>query len=195
MARRAGHLKPRHDLAAVDSTGLESHHVSTYYGRRSGRQYHHYPKVSEVVDTASHLCLAAVIDRGPQPDDREFHPVVRQAHARHTFRAVAGDAGYDGEHHHRFLDHLNVLGINPPRRGRPPNSPDHRPSTFFRAFWHDHWPQVKAWYGQRWQVESRFSMEKRLLDSHLTARHRAAQDREAALRVLTVNLLILGGGP
>ncbi len=179
----------------MDSTGLESRHVSTYFGQRSRRRYRRYPKVSEVVDSRSHLALAAVVDRGPKPDDIEFHSVVRQAYARHRFLALAGDVGYDGEHHHRFLHRLGVLGIIPPRRGRPSHSPDHRPGGFYRRFWHDYWEAARPHYGQRWQVETRFSMEKRLLDSCLTARRRAAQDREAYLRVLTLNFMLLGPAP
>ncbi len=188
-------LSDQNDLAAIDSTGLESRHVSTYFGHRSGRKYRRFPKVSEVIDTRSHLALAAVVDRGPRSDDHEFHPLVRHAHARHPFAAVAGDVGYDGEHHHRFLHRLGILGIIPPQRGRPPKNPGHRPTGFFRRFWHEKWPQIGHLYGQRWQVECRFSMEKRLLDSCLTARRRPAQDREAALRVLTLNLMLLGHDP
>jgi len=188
-------LSEDHDLAAIDSTGLESRHVSTYFGQRCGRKYRRYPKVSQVVDTRSHLALAAVVDRGPKPDDIEFHAAVRQAHARHRFAALGGDVAYDGERHHRFLNSLDVLGIIPPRRGRPSHDPDHRPGGFFRRFWHDHWDDVQHLYGQRWQAETRFSMEKRLLGSCLTARRRAAQDREAYLRVLTLNLMLLGPDP
>ena len=90
------------DLAAVDATGLESRHCSAYYGRRSGRKSHRFPKVSEVVDTRSHLCLGAVVGRGPSPDNLQLHAVARQAHGRHRFRALAGDLAYDAERHHRY---------------------------------------------------------------------------------------------
>ena len=179
----------------MDSTGLETGHISTYFGQRSGREYRRYPKLSQVVDTRSHLTLALVVDRGPKPDDIEFHSVVKQAIGRHRFTALAADVGYDGEHHHQFLDELGVLGIIPPRRGRPPNDPNHRPGGFFRGFWHDHWAMARPHYGQRWQVETRISMEKRLLDSCLSARRRAAQDREVHLRVLTLNLMLYGPEP
>ncbi len=46
----------------------------------SGRPYHRFPKVSVVGDVAMHLILGAVIDRGPKPDDIEFHRLARQAH-------------------------------------------------------------------------------------------------------------------
>jgi hypothetical protein len=57
----------------------------------------------------------------------------------------------------------------------------------------DRWPSgsPKKTYGQRWQVETVFSMVKRLLDSALTARSYSSQNREAALRFLTHNLMIL----
>jgi len=51
------------------------------------------------------------------------------------------------------------------------------------------WP--KGLYGQRWQVETFFSMIKRLLDSFLRATSWAAQHREMCLRVLTLNFMIV----
>lgn len=185
------------DLAAVDATGLESHHASAYYGYRTGRKYHRFPKISEVVDVESHLCLAAVVDRGPSPDNLELHAVARQARRRHAFKALAGDLAYDGEHHHRYLyERLGVIGLIPPRRGRPPKDPArHQPPGFFRRFWHQYWRHAESFYGQRWQAETRFSMEKRLLGSCLRARRRAAQDREAYLRTITLNLMISAAGP
>ncbi len=103
---------------------------------------------------------------------------------------LLADVGYDGEHHHEFLYHeLGVLGIIPPQRGRPPN----RPSRYTRGFFHqllkNHWPVAE--YGQRWQVETDFSMLKRLLGAALRSRKRHSIDREIALRVLTLNLMIL----
>jgi hypothetical protein len=46
-------------------------------------------------------------------------------------------------------------------------------------------------YGQRWQAESVFSRYKRRLGSALTATSWMGQKREAYLRVLTYNLMIL----
>ena len=52
----------------------------------------------------------------------------------------------------------------------------------------NHFP--KKTYGQRWQIETTFSMLKRLLGSALRSRKRYAIDREIVLRVLTINLMI-----
>jgi len=49
----------------------------------------------------------------------------------------------------------------------------------------------KELYGQRWQIETTFSMLKRLLGSALRSRKRYAIDREIVLRALTINLMIV----
>ena len=46
-------------------------------------------------------------------------------------------------------------------------------------------------YGQRWQVETTFSLLKRRLGSALSARKRYALNREIYLRVTTLNLMII----
>ena len=180
-------------MAAIDSSGLESRHVSTYFGQRCGRRIRRFPKVSVVIDVASHLCLAIDVRRGPLPDDIGFHRLVAEAHARLAFDTLLADVGYDGEHHHRFLRRaLNVFGVMPPTRGRPPHRPGHRPPSFYRGFLHDHWPALKkAIYGQRWQVETVFSMVKRRLGSAVRARRRHSLDREIYLRFITFNLMII----
>jgi transposase len=178
LARECRLLKDRSELAGIDSTGMNAASASAYFGHRSGRRYHRFPKVS------------AVIDRGPKPDDLEFHRPPRRAHRRHPFDALLGDVGYDGEHHHAFLwKKLGVLGIIPPTRGRPPKSPRHRPGSFYRRFIADHWPIPI--YGQRWQIEREFSMFKRLLDDKIRSRLSNAIDNEIMLRILTLNLMIL----
>jgi transposase len=138
------------------------------------------------------VCLAAVVDRGPKPDDIEFHPLLRAACKRHRFKVLLADSGYDGEHHHRFLNEkLNVIGIIPPTRGRPPKNPKiFKPGGFYRRLMHERWKRIKKIYGQRWQSESYFSMSKRLLESFLRSRKRANQDKELYLRTLTMNLML-----
>jgi hypothetical protein len=179
--------------AAVDSTGLESCRCSAYYVRRCQRSAGHikrcFPKLSAVVDTRSHLFLSVIVDRGPKPDDLEFRKVVRAARRRHRFLILLGDAGYDAEPHHRFLRRdLRVRGIMPPTRGRPRKNPRRPPTGRHRAALARHWP--KRLYGQRAQVETAFSMLKRLLDSAVRSRRRYAIDREIILRVITINLMI-----
>ena len=114
---------------------------------------------------------------------------MRQAQERHRFRAIAADAGYDGEHHYRYLyERLNVVPIIKPAAGRPAHDPKHVPGGFYRSFLHKHWP--KKLYGQRAQSECRVSMLKRRLGSALTARKRKTQDQQMRLRDITLNFMI-----
>lgn len=178
-------------LACVDSTGMEGHKVSHYFTRRTGQKMRRFPKFWAVVQATSHICLAMVPGTGPTPDDGQFHRVALEAHRRHAFEALAGDVGFDGEGHQKFLhDKLGVLGIIPPERGRPrTRSPRGRRGGFFRQFIHEHWPGHL--YGQRWQVETFFSMLKRLLDSFLRGMNWRSMHREMSLKVLTLNLMLI----
>lgn len=197
QARAAGLLHQRHDdektlLATCDSTGMEAGRVSYYFTRRSGRKKRRFPKFWAVVAAARHVCLAMLPGIGPGPDDPKFHRVARQARARHAFKALAADTGFDGEHHHRFLyQTLGVIGVIPPERGRPRQSKKNHRTGFYRKFIHQHWP--KKLYGQRWQIEAYFSMLKRLLDSFLRGMNRRSQQREMSLKVLTLNFMLIAG--
>ena len=53
------------------------------------------------------------------------------------------------------------------------------------------WETYKKHYGQRWQVETVNSMLKRLLGSALRAATYWSRCREMALKVLTLNIMIL----
>ncbi len=195
-ARRAGLLQrdaknDKTQMATCDSTGMEAGHVSTYFTRRTGRKKRKFPKLWAVVAAASHLCLGMVPGTGPTPDDPQFHRVAAEAHGRHPFRALAADCGFDGEGHHRFLyQQLGVVGIIPPERGRPrTRSNRSERAGFFRNFLHQHWPSTL--YGQRWQVETFFSMLKRLLDSFLRGMNWRSQHREMCLKCLTLNFMLI----
>ena len=182
-----GLLKDRSALVALDSTGMESRHVSHYYGQRKGLRKSRYPKLSAVCDTASHLFLSGVADRGPHPDDQEFGTVVRQAYALQPFEHLLADAGYDAEHHHRFLRRrLGARSTIPPLRGRPTEKLPTQPYRREMATTFD-----QEAYGQRWQIESAFSQCKRRLGSALRSRIYWSQCREGLFRLLVHNLMII----
>jgi len=175
---------------------METRHVSVHYARASWRHRGHYkhafPKLTALCDVKSHLVLAAVVDRGPKPDVVEFPRVVAEALTRHRFRTVIGDAGYESEKAHVFCrERLGVRSIFPTtRRGRP--RADGRPRRIisrYRRELHEDFPSDE--YGQRWQVETVFSMIKRNLGSALKSRKPFSINREVVLKVITHNLMIL----
>ncbi len=83
LCREAKVLKKQFTLAAIDSTGLETRHVSSYFIKRckthKGQLKHRYPKLSAICDTATHLILGNVIDRGPKPDYVEDEQTLCEA--------------------------------------------------------------------------------------------------------------------
>jgi transposase len=178
-------------VAAVDATGLETRHVSTYFGLRRGGSGHRqraWPKLTAVVHTHSHLILGAVPSVGPSQDSPDFAPAVRQATALLAFEAALADAAYDAEHNHRLCREecgmrRSVIALNSRNAGR------RWPKTPHRRAMRRHFP--RALYHQRWHAESGFSQHKRRLGSALSARSGAAQAREIILRVLTHNLMLL----
>lgn len=178
-------------VAAVDATGLETRHVSAHFGERragSGHRQRAWPKLTAVVDAASHLIVGAVPGVGPSQDSPDFAPAVRQAAGLLAFDAVLADAGYDAEHNHRLC--REELGV---RRAvialNPRNAGDRWPKAPYRQAMRRDFPA--GLYRQRWHAESAFSQHKRRLGSALTARGVGAQDRELVLRVLTHNLALL----
>jgi transposase len=110
-----------------------------------------------------------------------------QAARNVSFDRLLADAGYDAEHNHRLCRERlkirsTVIALNR-RRGRK------WPKTQYRR-------QMKRCfhrriYGQRWQVESAISRNKRRLGSALRSRRWTSQQSEILFRVLTHNLMIL----
>jgi transposase len=179
-------------VAAVDATGLETRHVSAYFGMRratgAGHRQRAWPKLTAVIHIHSHLILGAMPGVGPSQASPDFSPAMRQAAALARIDTALADAGYDAEHNHRLCrDELSVrqtvIRLNPRNTGaRSPKTP------YRRAMRED---CDNALYNQRWHAESGFSQHKRRLGSALTTRHDAAQDREIVLRVITHNLMLL----
>ena len=174
LAQVVGRLPSRINLAAGDGTGWESHHVSQYFIKRRNQRgkcfrrtsFTKFPKAGVLCDTASHLILAVVPERGPGPDINHLQPLLDQGLRRLPIDTLALDAGYDAEHvHHYAREERGVRTLIPPKIGRPTEKP---PSSYWRR-------QMAARlhltrYTQRWQVETVNSMLKRLLDSALRAR-------------------------
>lgn len=196
-ARTKKVLRRRVRLAAMDTTGFESRHISRYYAFRrktsgkSGRKRkvvcRRYPKLGLVCDTQSHIILAARASQGPQPDFGDFGPLLREAQARASPKAVAADAGFDSEANHELArDELGIQSLIAPEHGRPTEK---EPRGRYRRQMKRHLSQSR--YGQRWQVETVYSMIKRLTGEVVNARTYWRRCRLLLLKTLTHNLSIL----
>jgi len=182
-------------LAAVDSTGLESHHTSRYYVTRRSRRpslwqtttYKTYPKMGVVCDCWRHVILSVFTGRGPQPDVHQFQATVKPAARRVRIKHLVGDAGYDSEGNHVFArQELGTRTTIPALHGRPTTKP---PRGYYRRLMRRHLPRFA--YGQRWQVETFFSVFKRRLGSCLHSTSYWGQCRDIARMALTYNIMII----
>jgi hypothetical protein len=183
----------------VDGSGFEAHHVSHYFVRRRARgdkslqnlTYRRFPKAGLLVDCRTHLVLAAVPGRGPGSDHRHFRQALSEACRRRPIDTLLADAGYDAEWVHRHArGEYGICALIPPTIGRPTAKP---PSTSFRRQMRAYFrrPPKRRRYGQRWQVETVFSMIKRRLGETLKARSYHRQNRAILLKVITHNLMIV----
>lgn len=182
-------------LAALDGTGLESRHASSYYVHRRAKggkswqttTYQRFPKASILCDCKSHLILAVVPGRGPGPDIKHFRTALDQALSRVRIATLTADAGYDAEHTHQFArEKRGVRSLIPATIGRQTTKPA---SGYWRRQMQTRLHLTR--YPQRWQVETVNSMLKRLLGSALRARTYWSQCREILLRTITLNVMIL----
>lgn len=183
-------------LAAIDGTGFETRHISTYFVRRRERAcktgyqtttYTRFPSANILCDCGSHMILGVVTGRGPGPDDPYFKPTLKQAVSRAKLGTLLADAGYDSEAAHIYArEQCDTSTIIPATRGRPTKK---RLRGYWRNLMKTRFNKIK--YGQRWQVETVNSMIKRSMGSALRARTYWSQSREITLRVLTHNIMIL----
>ena len=102
---------------------------------------------------------------------------------------MLGDAGFDSESNHQFLrTTYRIRSIIPPLIGRPTIKP---PTGYYRRRMKSYFKRYgSTTYGQRWQVETVFSMIKRNFGSALSARSAHGRYRELLLRALCHNVAI-----
>jgi hypothetical protein len=175
--------------AAIDSTGLEAHHISRHFVNCTKRPSYFrrtWPKMTVVCDTDTHLIASCIVTRGPAYDFPLFEKALCHITGEVGFARILADAGYDSEANHQLgrevfgMDTIIALNL----RGF-----SKTPSTTYRKEMKDNFK--KEIYNRRWQVESVFSRNKRLLGSALRNRSESARERECLLRTLTHNLMII----
>jgi hypothetical protein len=182
------------EIAAVDSTGLDTSRASRYFVKRRKSAsktpelvaYSTFPKLELVCDCSCHLILCAFATIGPMVDLNSFRKLLFSTLRRVAVGTILADAGYDTESNHRFArDGCGMRSVIPPLHGRPthklPSGPHRRRMKFLFDYR----------YGQRWQIESVVSMIKRNLGSFVAARKDNTRGIETMLKVLTHNLMLI----
>jgi len=135
------------------------------------------------------LILSAITTRGPSVDINQFCKTLKPAAEQYRIKHVLADAGYDSEKNHQYAREAHQIQTTiPPKHGRPTFT--EKPlSGKYREQMRTNFD--KKTYGQRWQVETVFSMIKRNFGSAVRARTYWSQCREMMLLVLTHNIAII----
>ena len=182
-------------LAAIDATGIENGHISPYFFKTRSKNHKYrtntritkWPKMAVISDTSNHIILAIYPTRGPGRDSAHFQHLLGLIPQNINIKHVVADAGYDNEVNHVYArEKLNIKTTIPAEGGRKTTN---LPKTKYRR-------QMKLKfdkksYGQRWQVETVFSMIKRNLGDSIAGKNYRSQCRDIRLLVLTHNLMIL----
>ena len=190
--------------AAADSSGFQCGHASSYFVRRRSKgqdrsekpaqdvTYRRFGKLEIVVDCATHLILGALAGRGPRPDTDRLVPLLDEALTRVKIHTLLADAGYDSEPNHvAARQGRAVRSVIPAKIGRPsPNAPAGKYRRLMRRRLTRYAGYLYCRYGQRWQVETVFSMLKRLLGGTLAALTYWSQCRQMLLKVITLNVML-----
>lgn len=183
-------LIEKYSQGAIDATGMEARHTSLHFvhcSRRESFFRRRWPKLTIVCDTRTHLIAGCIVTRGPSLDFPNLPKVMQEANNQISFDQVLADAGYDSEANHCFCREVlgirsTVIAYNPRRTSKLPQGKYRRQmATNFD----------KKAYNNRWQVESVFSRNKRLLGPALRARKDSSRQHECFLRILTHNLMII----
>jgi hypothetical protein len=177
----------------IDSSGFETRHASRHYRiviRDKDVLSRGWPKISLCCEPDTHMILGAHVTQGPSSDYGEFAPLLVETTRNIKPNCVLADAGYDSERNHEFARH--TMGIRstviPARRHK---SGILIPKTRYRRQMRLRFS--KRIYRARVQVESVFSRIKRVLGARIRARRWPSQERECYLKILTFNLMLLGG--
>jgi len=170
---------------AMDSTGLNPDRTSSYYAsrRRLRPARKRYVKVSLAVVVGALVASGLVVDWGPCNDKTELPSLLEQTQQRlPTWRWLYADAGYDAEWVHvRCREQLGVTSWIPPAV--------HRADGSVGGRWRSRMARgLPRRYGRRWAAESFISGMKRKLGADLSGRGKAAQLRQAALKVIAYSI-------
>ncbi len=195
--RRFFGRRRRSRRVALDSSGFDCGHASRYFVRRRSRTekawktiaYSRYAKLELSVDCQSHFIVGVLTSRGPRVDIDRFVPLLDATLETMRPQRAVGDAGYDSEPNHRYAREVHgIASFFPATHGRPTDKP---PSGRHRRRMKQRLTKTYGGYGQRWQVETAFSMVKRRLATAVQGRTYWSQCRELWLLAITHNVMIL----
>lgn len=205
-------LKP----LVLDTTYLESRHVSAHYQhrrsrpatkskRRPGRRnkaaagriratVDRLPKLALASAASCHLILAMQSATGTSGDQPHWKGLLDQVRrrVRDPSFTVAADGGFDSHANHAYArEKLHWRSLIPPTSGwHGPGEPTSRYRRGMRRQLGSRFSRRACGYTQRWQAETVNSMIKRNLGSAVRGKTAWSRKRDLHLKVITHNVML-----
>lgn len=177
---------------AVDSTGFGTQHFyrhfsAKYKGEKSSRTW---LKLHALVGTKTNVIASAVVTESATNDYTQLAPLVTDAAKSFTMAEISADKAYLGHSNLSAIDAVGAVAYIPFKN----NSRDDPTSPTWTKLWHLYNYRIDEFlphYHRRSNVETTFSMMKRVFTDTLRSKTFGAQQNELLLLVIAHNIRTL----
>lgn len=182
---------------AVDSTGLGTECFYNHHSAKHGNgQKRDYVKLHALVGTKTNVIAACKVTDRNRNDSIEFKPLVEEAAQNFDLQEVSADKAYGSYDNLELVESIGGKPFVPFKSSHVAVSKSNkRPQskTWTRLFhyFHLHRDEFLAHYHRRSNVETTFSMLKRVIGDTLRSKTQVAQTNEALLMVICHNIRCL----
>lgn len=199
ITRSALPLKEIESDFAIDSTGFTSTQLvglwqSEKYGSKRPRVEHDWLKVHAVCGTKTNVVTAVEVTEKNTGDMVYFKPLFEETAAHFTVREFSADKGYSSRDNLELVESAGAVPYIPFKSSSKPDARWSRKSETWTRLYHFfslHRDEFCAHYHKRSNIETTFSMIKRVMGDSVRSRTRVAQINEVLLKVLCHNIRVL----
>jgi transposase len=188
-------LRPFERDFAIDSTPFESCHFYAHKNKKTGEVVigRRGVRLHIICGVRSHIITAAMVSASYKHDTKFFEPLLRMTHAlKFNIDSIAGDKGYFSERNMLLAKELGVKAYLTPKRNASAEGKNRSQE------WRDSVSQYREneensakHYRMRSNVETTFSIIKRVFGNRLRTKLTTAQVNEVLCKVLCQNLRVL----
>ncbi|MGH7789774.1 MAG: transposase [Candidatus Binatia bacterium] len=177
---------------AVDSTGFGTARFYRYYSEKYGHEQlgRAWVKTHAMVGTKTQIVTAVHISGMTEHDSPQFAKLVESTAERFTIREVSADKAYNSRQNMDLVDELGAVPYIPFRSNTKPDLK----APVWNKMWHLfslNREDFLAHYHKRSNVETAFSMMKRVFGDSVRSKTAIAQINEVLLKVLCHNIRVL----
>jgi transposase len=177
---------------AIDSTGFGTQCFYRHYSAKYGHDQYsrNYVKLHGIVGTKTNVVAAATITDRDRHDTNEFRPLIAEAAKTFTIAEVSADKAYISRANLAAVAAVGAEAFIPFRQGLKDDPKSPLWSKLFHLYSY-RLDEFLPHYHRRSNVESTFSMMKRVFTETLRSKGPIAQANELLLMVVAHNIRTL----